>query len=310
MRRIAAILLILLAAACTTNQKRRGLDSPALSPTPQKSAGRAICDLSAPNAADQWKLFWVAGMKKESRLFASGGALHMVSNDSAGLYYYTGKPLFEPGREPLLSWRWRVSALLPDATPLAPEFDNFPARLLVGFDSGWDDADVVALQWKKKVEDGIGQTPPPRGICYTFGGRLPQSEAVDALFGQGRIAVINLRSRESEPNRWYEEVRDVAADYKAIFGKAAPPVTAIAVAADTDKVHATVNTDFAEFRVYGPEAYSQFSQDLTAPPQREWSNAAAWVFGGALLLVLASGAWLASRFRGKPESAGSSQGGN
>ena len=76
----------------------------------------------------------------------------------------------------------------------------------------------MALQGKKKVEEATGQTPPPRAICYTFGGRLPQSEAVDALFGQGRIVVINLRGREAAPGQGYDEGRDGASDTPHIFG--------------------------------------------------------------------------------------------
>lgn len=299
MRRLFVLALILLAAACTTNQRRRGLDSPALSPSDEKSAGRALCDLAAKDAGDAWKLYAIQGVKNNSRLFASSGALHVVSNDAAGLFYFTGAPLFDPAKEPLLTWRWRVSALLPDATPLAPDLDNFPARLLVGFDSGWEGADHVALQWKKKVEEATGQTPPPRAICYTFGGRMPPSEAVDALFGQGRIVVINLRGREAAPDAWYEEVRDVASDYKAIFGEAAPKVTALAVAADTHRVHESVNADFADFRVYEASAYAQFSQDLTAPPERGWSNAAIWVVAGAVIIAIACGLWLVTRVRRK-----------
>jgi hypothetical protein len=297
MRCLLLLALILLAAACTTNQRRHGVDSPALAASEEKQTGRALCDLSAKDADAAWKLYSIQGVKNDSRLFASGGALHVVSNDAAGLFYFTGAPLFDPAKEPLLTWRWRVSDQLPDATPLSPDLDNFPARLLVGFDSGWEGADSIALQWKKKVEDATGQTPPPRAICYTFGGRLPQSEAVDALFGQGRIVVINLRGREAAPGQWYEEVRDVASDYKAIFGQTAPKVTALAIAADTHRVHATVTADFADFRVYEASAYAQFSQDLTAPPQREWSNAAIWIVAGSVVVALACGAWLVTRMQ-------------
>jgi hypothetical protein len=297
MRRFSILAIVFLLAACTTDQRRRGVDSPALTPSEEKQQGRALCDLAAPDAEKSWKLYSIQGVKNDSRLFVSGTALHVVSNDAAGLFYFTGAPLFDPAKEPLLTWRWRVSALLPDATPLAPDLDNFPARLLVDFDSGWEGADTIALQWKKKVEDATGQTPPPRAICYTFGGRMAQNEAVDALFGQGRIVVINIRGRESTPGNWYEEVRDVAGDYKAIFGAKAPAVTALAIAADTHRVHASVQTDFADFRVYGQSAYAQFSQDLTAPPEREWSNAAIWITLGAAIVAIACGGWLWSRMR-------------
>ena len=300
MRRLLSLVLILLVAACTTNQRRHGVDLQALTPADEKQQGRALCDLATPEAGDAWKLYSIQGVKNNSRLFVSGAALHVVSNDAAGLFYFTGAPLFDPAKEPLLTWRWRISAHLPDATPLSPDLDNFPARLLVGFDSGWADADQVALQWKKKVEDATGQTPPPRAICYTFGGRIAQNEAVDALFGQGRIVVINLRNRDASPGKWYDEVRDVASDYKAIFGEAAPKVTALAVASDTHRVHESVNADFADFRVFEASAYAQFSQDLTAPPEREWSNAAIWIVAGSATVALACGLWLGMRRFARP----------
>lgn len=302
MRCLFALAIVLLAAACTTNQRRHGVGSQALTPAEEKQQGRALCDLAAKDASDAWKLYSIQGVKNDSRLFVSGGALHIVSNDAAGLFYFTGAPLFDPAKEPLLTWRWRVSAHLPDATPLSPDLDNFPARLLVGFDSGWEGADPVALQWKKKVEDATGQTPPPRAICYTFGGRIAQNEAVDALFGQGRIVVINLRNRQAAPGTWFDEVRDVASDYQAIFGQAAPKVTALAVAADTHRVHESVNADFADFRVYEASAYAQFSQDLTPPPQREWSNAALGIVAAAAGVAAACGGWLWLRLRRRVQS--------
>jgi hypothetical protein len=104
------------------------------------------------------------------------GTLHLRSDSSAGLVW---RQLgFDPSREPLLTWRWKVSRTFGASSPLSPELDNFPARVLVGFDAPWDGANPAALAWRRKVEQYTGVTPPARAICYTFGGELPSANTV------------------------------------------------------------------------------------------------------------------------------------
>ena len=294
MRRLVFLILVLLVPACTVNQRRHGVGSSELNPEAAATeSGRLLCDLTKPQCERAWKLYAIQDVANRPVLSSHQGALRVASTDAAGLFYLTGAPLFEPRKEPLLAWRWRVSALLEGTSPLAPDFDNFPARLLVGFDCGWEGADALALQWKKKVEDATGMTPPPRAICYTFGGALPAREAVDALFGQGRIVVINLRGRDAKADCWYSEIRDVASDYRAVFGEDAPAVTALAIASDTHRVHATVKADFADFRVFDLAAYPRFAQALGQRPEREASTLALWLATGCVVLAtLLAGAWL------------------
>lgn len=286
-RWLLAVLALGALAGCTTDQRRRAVDSAYAPQEGQHLQGRLLCDLGQPDAAERWKLFAVEGVKNVSTLTVVDGTLRVESPSAAGLFYYTGRPLFDPRREPLLAWRWRVSTLLPRATPLAPDLDNFPARLLVGFDSGWEGADSLAVQWKRKVEAATGQSPPPRAICYTFGGELPSREAVDALFGQGRIVVINLRGREASAGAWYDEVRDVASDYRAIFGEDPPPVTALAVAADTQRVQASVEARFSAFRVYTADAWPRLSSEPRREPERQASPLALWLAASAAIFALA-----------------------
>lgn len=281
--------ILLLLAACTAQQSRHVVAVERLEPAPAPQ-GRVLEDFDDAEAAKSWQLYGVEGGKHPLKHEAEGGTLRLHSDASAGLLWR--RVGFEPGTEPLLAWRWKVSRTLGTSSPLSPELDNFPARLLVGFDSGWQGANPAALSFRRKVENYTGATPPARAICYTFGGELPSSEAVDATFGDGRIVVINLRTPTSPAMHWHHEVRDVAADYRAVFREDPPAVTALALGCDSHRAGLEVSAWFDDIVVYGPEAYAYFRAALAPPPVREHPLLTWLIVLGAAVVAFASGGWL------------------
>jgi hypothetical protein len=282
----------MLMAGCTTAQSRHVVDSDQLQALDSEPvAGRVIDSF---DSADDWRYYEVEG-SKHPLAFDASGEMHLASDSSAGLLWRAVR--YDANAEPLLSWRWRVSGTFADSTPLSPEFDNFPARLLVGFDHGWKDAGPAALAWRKKVEDYTGVTPPSRALCYTFGGSLESNEGVDAAFGEGRIVVINLRP-PGAAGEWFSEVRDIAADYRAIFGESAPEVMAFGLGCDSHRRNTKVEAWFDDLTAYGPEAYEQFKARLSDPPQRR-TPPLVWIILGIAGMVAtgSAGAWLWMRKR-------------
>jgi hypothetical protein len=285
-------LAFLLLAGCTMNQSRHAVAVEPLEATDTPVPGRVLDDF---DSADEWHYFEVEGSVHPLAFEAREGLMRLTSDSSAGLLWRAVG--YEPQAEPLMQWRWRVSTTFDNSSPLAPEFDNFPARLLVGFDSGWKGAGPLALDWRKKVEKHTGATPPARAICYTFGGTIENNEAVDAAFGEGRIVVINLRPRGAE-GEWFSEVRDIAADYRAIFGEPAPVVMALGLGCDSHRVKVVASAEFDFVKVYGPDAYAQFRRELVPPPERH-APMLTWIILGACAVVAAgsAGAWLWMRAR-------------
>lgn len=296
--RALAILMLALAAGCTAQQSRRALSVEPLAPdAPAPPQGRVIADFESPDALAAWTKYVVEGSVHDPVASIEAGALRVSSDSSAGLYWHACE--FDPAREPLLRWRWRVSEAFGTSTPLSPEFDNFPARLLVGFDTGWEGTGPAAAAFRKKVKDYTGFDPPSRAICYTFGGKLPASEAVDAAFGEGRIVVVNLRSHLSPAQAWQWQVRDIEADYRAIFGQAPPRVMAIAVGSDSHRLKKQAWGEFDDITVYPGSAAAAFRADLDAPvPQRRAPPLALWIIGlCAAVAVAATGWWFWRRGR-------------
>ncbi|MBX3461332.1 MAG: DUF3047 domain-containing protein [Planctomycetes bacterium] len=300
MKRALPVLAVLL-AACTAQQSRHvvAVERLEAAPAPQ---GRVLDDFDDTDTVARWKLYGVEGGQRPLRHAHEDGALRLSSDSSAGvLWRQVG---FDPGAEPLLSWRWKVSRTFGTSSPLSPELDNFPARLLVGFDHGWKGANPAALSWKRKVEEYTGVTPPARAICYTFGGELLSTEAVDATFGEGRIVVINLRSPAAQAGQWHHEVRDVASDYRAVFREDPPPVTALALGCDSHRVQLAAQAWFDDIVVYTPAAYPYFRSALAPPPAREHPLLTWLIVCLALLAAAGSGGWLIHSLRQRKQEAG------
>lgn len=269
-------------AGCTVNQGRHV--APALPETDATVEGRVICDFENADALESWHKYVVEGSVHDPAASTHEGALRITSDSSAGLFWH--KAEIDPAREPFLRWRWRVSETWGTSTPLAPEFDNFPARFLVGFDASWQNAGPAADTFRKKVREYAGVEPPARAICYTFGGKLGSNEAVDAAFGEGRIVVINLRG---EASGWQWQTRDIAADYQAIWGEAAPRVVALAAGSDSHRVKKLVWAEFDDITAFPASAAAQLRGEVeNAPSERSVPPVVWWIIG--LCTAVAGGA--------------------
>jgi hypothetical protein len=55
-----------------------------------------------------------------------------------------------------------------------------------------------------------------------------------------------LQSGVQLANQWIDERHDVAADFRAAFGTAAPRITGVALGNDTDQTHESVSTWFGD----------------------------------------------------------------
>jgi hypothetical protein len=114
------------------------------------------------------------------------------------------------GLHPYLRWRWRVVETPDNADETDSDKNDVAAAIYVTFGTDW-----------------LGR---PRSIKYTYSSTQP----VGTVTGYGPLKVIVVDSaREPGLGRWKTELRDVAADYRQVFG-GAPPERPVSITLWTD----------------------------------------------------------------------------
>lgn len=167
--------------------------------------------------ATGWRLAAIDGIvaiRAEGNRSASGQFRHLEADDPDCTT--TG----------LLTLRWRVDAAQPSADLTVRGGDDVAAGLYLLFG-----------------DPGLLSNPRPvPTLRYVWtGDDLPVGTVVDSPYLPGIVRSIVLRNADTPVGTWYQERRDIAADFAAAFGTPPPePIQAVALFADNDQTQEPV----------------------------------------------------------------------
>jgi hypothetical protein len=183
---------------------------------------------------------------KAENTFSAGpdGAVEVVSRDSVSTLF---KPVeVDLDERPILTWRWRVDEAAPATDLSAKGEDDCSLAVYVGFP--YDPARASFFERMKRplVESLAGEEAPGRVLRYVFCGAHEQGTTVESPYLGDAGAIKVLRPADSPTGEWLAERVDVAADYRAAFGKAPPDPTQLAIQADTDNTDSTSRAAVAD----------------------------------------------------------------
>ncbi len=158
-----------------------------------------------------------------------------------------GNLVFEPagGAVPSrLSWAWRVQQANAGSDVSTKGGDDLAAKVCVSFDLPLSRVPFVERQLLRLARSRSGEHLPAATLCWLWGGSAAVGQVLDNAYTR-RVRYIVLRPQDEALNTWFEESRDVVADFKRAFGDEAPappPLLALIVAGDADN---TGNTSVA-----------------------------------------------------------------
>ena len=154
-----------------------------------------------------------------------------------------------PADHPILKWRWKVSNTLKTSDLRKKAGDDFPARIYVMFDYPLEKlsfGDRTKLRMARALHD---PNLPAATLCYVWDGKAAAGTIVPSSY-TNLMRMIVVESGVSRVNRWLEVERDVAADFRAAFGLQSsddiPPVSAVAIATDTDNTGEVATAFFGD----------------------------------------------------------------
>lgn len=154
----------------------------------------------------------------------------------------------DPAGRPWLSWRWKVSAPVAGSDFRRKEGDDYAARVYVLFDYP-----VERLSFGERAAIALarvlhGAELPTAALAYVWG-TAQAAGAIGPNPYTDRVRMVVVNSGPARAGQWVGVRRNVAEDFRAAFGEEAPPITGIAVAADTDNTGEAVTAWFADLRL-------------------------------------------------------------
>ena len=194
-----------------------------------------------------WQFLKLTDDKKPTiyRLVTDGGrpAVHAHAKASAsGVYKAAG---FNVTERPVASWAWKVSALIANADNSKASREDSPARIVLSFEGEREKLPLIdrAVMWLAKRL--YGRDLPYATIMYIWSNDAPVGTVI-ANPHTRRIQMIVVASGAAGVGAWQELSRNVADDYRRVFGEEPGRLSAYGLLSDTDNTGETVDAWYGE----------------------------------------------------------------
>jgi len=193
-----------------------------------------------------WNFYRIAPYKKNTvyRLETYQGKTVLSANSKTSASGLAVKLRPRQANNLWLQWEWKALGALPDADNAESYQDDAPLRILVAFDGN---KSKLSLKEKMTFEMAnliSGQEMPYATLMYIWSGKSPIDTVITNAH-TSRIKMIVVDSGWENLGNWHKHQRDLAADYRHVYGEAPGEVIGIALLTDTD------NTKSETRAIYG-----------------------------------------------------------
>lgn len=140
----------------------------------------------------------------------------------------------------MLRWSWRVDQPNTSADLKRKPGDDSPAKVCLSFDLALEQVPFLERELLRFARTRSAEPLPAATLCWAWGHAETTGSVVPNPYTR-RVRYIVLRTQADAPGRWFDEVRDVAADFRSAFGDESatvPPVSAVLVGGDADNTGA------------------------------------------------------------------------
>ncbi|MBL8342426.1 MAG: DUF3047 domain-containing protein [Rubrivivax sp.] len=143
-----------------------------------------------------------------------------------------------PGQRaaPRLRWGWRLEHANGAVDLASKAGDDAAAKVCLAFDLPLARVPFIERQLLRLARSKTGENLPAATLCWVWGHAEPRDALIANPYSR-RVRVIVLRNRDDALDRWWDEERDIAADWRRAFGDESadvPPLLAVLVGADAD----------------------------------------------------------------------------
>ena len=207
-----------------------------------------------------WAPLAAANIKVHTRytLADDNGTTVLRADSERGASGLSRSLRINPSELPWLRWRWKITNLIETADLRTKDGDDFPARIYVIFDYPLERLPFLERNKLRMARAFFDPNLPAATLCYVWDGKAAAETIAPSAY-TNRVKVIVVESGASRVKQWVDVERNIVRDFRAAFGEEAPPVSAIAVATDTDNTGTFATAFFGDIsfnkhRVTNPPA--------------------------------------------------------
>jgi hypothetical protein len=154
---------------------------------------------------------------------------------------------------PLLTWRWKVTDLIPTADNTQKHAEDSPVRVVVTFDGDPEKLPLADRIFSDNARLLTGKPMPYATLMYIWENRAPAGTVIPNRH-TSRVRMLVAESGRDKVGTWQEVSRNVYEDYRRVFGEEPGPITAIGIMTDTDNTGENVHAYYGDivFRRIAP----------------------------------------------------------
>jgi hypothetical protein len=173
--------------------------------------------------------------------------LQIESNISASLLIY--RKDFNPYEHPHVSWRWKIDHVLSREDLTSKAGDDAPVRIYIAFAYDQESAGIMQRLQYNAARLLYGEYPPDSSLTYVWASHEYENTVIVSPY-TSRSRIIILEHGDKRAGAWVEEVVDIPADYRRVFGKDPPARASIGIMSDTDNTKDSVKAYVTALRVF------------------------------------------------------------
>jgi hypothetical protein len=148
-----------------------------------------------------------------------------------------------------IEFAWRVQGMLESADLTQRGVEDAPVRLLLAFEG-----DRSTFTAKNRMLSDLSQTMtgeplPYATLMYVWDNQAQVGTVIPAGSGTDRIRKLVLDSGPALTQTWRTHVRDIAADYRLVFGEEPGALVAVAFMTDSDNTRTRAKAWYRPVRI-------------------------------------------------------------
>lgn len=151
----------------------------------------------------------------------------------------------DPSSYPWLDWEWKVGAIDDRANVAEGDRDDSPARLMVSFDGDMSRLGLGDLLFFEQVELFTGKRLAYATLMYVWDPVLPVGTVVN-YSRSSRVRYLVVESGHQRLGQWVSYRRNLAEDYRKVFGEEPGRLLSVAVMTDTDDLKMTTDVLYGD----------------------------------------------------------------